>query len=117
MRFLLAILCALLVSAVVRIAWADSGRDAGRLESLADAAAASGDSQRAVALLRQATEANPRLTSAWLSLGLAAESAGDVTEAESVLKQAARFDHEFLPAWALVNCYFRRADRADCWNR
>src|SRR5437660_9648717 len=107
MRLLLATLCLVLTSAVVRLGQAEvfarantfsgleraaviEGRwNAARLEDLARAA---GDRARARALLGQATSANPRQVSAWLDLGLTAESLGDFRSAEAALKEAARLD-------------------------
>jgi hypothetical protein len=70
----------------------------------------SGDAQ-----LRQALAENPRLSSAWITLGIEAERAGDRTRAETMLLEAARVDHRFLPAWTLANFYFRQGDSASFW--
>jgi len=65
--------------------------------------------------LRASVSLNPRLSSAWIHLGLDAEGDGNLAEAESDLLQAARFDHQYLPAWTLANYYFRRGDSAKFW--
>ena len=65
--------------------------------------------------LRASVSLNPRLSSAWIHLGLDAEGDGNKTEAESDLLQAARVDHQYLPAWTLANFYFRRGDSAKFW--
>jgi tetratricopeptide (TPR) repeat protein len=59
---------------------------------------------------------NPRLSSAWISLGLDAEANGNLTEAETDLLHAARVDHLYLPAWTLANFYFRLGDVANFWR-
>jgi tetratricopeptide (TPR) repeat protein len=58
---------------------------------------------------------NPRLSSAWIQLGLNAEADGNLQEAEEDLLGAARIDHLYLPAWTLANFYFRRGDQAKFW--
>ena len=65
--------------------------------------------------LSAAVRMNPRLSSAWIQLGLEAESTGNVAEAEADLLQAARVDHLYLPAWTLANFYFRRGDPERFW--
>lgn len=65
--------------------------------------------------LRAAVSLNPRLSSAWIYLGLDAEADGNLPEAEAELLQAARVDRQYLPAWTLANFYFRRGDRAKFW--
>jgi hypothetical protein len=67
------------------------------------------------AQLRRALDANPRLSSAWITLGIEAERAGDPPGAEAMLLEAARVDHQFLPAWTLANFYFRRGDPIRFW--
>ena len=65
--------------------------------------------------LSAAVRMNPRLSSAWIQLGLEAESTGNVAEAEADLLQAARVDHLYLPAWTLANFYFRHDDARKFW--
>ena len=65
--------------------------------------------------LRAALSLNPRLSSAWIHLGLDAEADGNPQEAEMDLLQAARVDHLYLPAWTLANFYFRRGDADNFW--
>ena len=65
--------------------------------------------------LRAAVRLNPRLSSAWIYLGLDAEADGNLSEAEADLLQAARVDHQYLPAWTLANFYFRRGDAEQFW--
>jgi tetratricopeptide (TPR) repeat protein len=65
--------------------------------------------------LRAALSLNPRLSAAWIQLGLDAESDGNLPEAEADLLRAARIDHLYLPAWTLANFYFRRGDAAKFW--
>jgi tetratricopeptide (TPR) repeat protein len=65
--------------------------------------------------LRAALSANPRLSSAWIRLGLYTEQDGNVPEAETDLLQAARFDRQYVPAWTLANFYFRRGDAENFW--
>jgi tetratricopeptide (TPR) repeat protein len=65
--------------------------------------------------LRAALSLNPRLSPAWIHLGLDAEAEGNLQEAEMDLLQAARVDHLYLPAWTLANFYFRRGDAAKFW--
>jgi len=71
--------------------------------------------ESSLAQLRASVSLNPRLSSAWIHLGLDAEGDGNMTEAESDLLQAARVDHQYLPAWTLANFYFRRGDSANFW--
>ena len=65
--------------------------------------------------LRAAVRLNPRLSSAWIALGLEAEASGNLGEAEMDLLHAARVDHLYLPAWTLANFYFRRGDVESFW--
>jgi len=58
---------------------------------------------------------NPRLSSAWIQLGLDAEAEGNLAEAEIELLRAARVDRQYVPAWTLANFYFRRGDAANFW--
>jgi hypothetical protein len=65
--------------------------------------------------LRAAVSLNPRLSSAWIRLGLDAEADGNLTEAEADLLRAARVDRLYLPAWTLANFYFRCGDAERFW--
>ena len=65
--------------------------------------------------LRTAVDLNPRLSAAWIRLGLGAEANGDLLAAETDLLQAARVDHLYVPAWTLSNFYFRRGDADKFW--
>ena len=65
--------------------------------------------------MRAAVSLNPRLSSAWIHLGLDAEADGNLQEAETDLLRAARVDRLYLPAWTLANFYFRRGDAAKFW--
>jgi hypothetical protein len=65
--------------------------------------------------LRTAVNLNPRLSSAWIRLGLDAEAEGDLAVAEKDLLQAARVDHLYIPAWILANFYFRHAADEKFW--
>jgi len=65
--------------------------------------------------LRVAVALNPRLSSAWISLGLDAEAKGNLPDAEMDLLHAAQVDHLYLPAWTLANFYFRRGAAEDFW--
>jgi hypothetical protein len=65
--------------------------------------------------LRAAVALNPRLSSAWIQLGLDAEADGNLQDAESDLLRAASVDRLYLPAWTLANFYFRRGDAAGFW--
>jgi tetratricopeptide (TPR) repeat protein len=65
--------------------------------------------------LQAAVNLNPRLSSAWIQLGLNAEADGNLQEAETDLLGAARVDRLYLPAWTLANFYFRRGDPAKFW--
>jgi hypothetical protein len=66
------------------------------------------------AQLHHDLEENPRLSSAWITLGIEAERVGDPS-AEKILLEAARVDHQFLPAWTLANFYFRRGETDHFW--
>ena len=59
--------------------------------------------------------ANPRLSSAWIALGLEAERQQRPGEAERLLLEAARVDHQYLPSWTLANFYFRQHNRTCFW--
>lgn len=65
--------------------------------------------------LRAALRLNPRLSSAWIQIGLEAETNGKLPEAERDLLQAASVDRQYLPAWTLSNFYFRRGDADKFW--
>ena len=65
--------------------------------------------------LRTAVSLNPRLSSAWIQLGLDAEAEGNFPEAEADLLRAAGVDRLYLPAWTLANFYFRRGDAEKFW--
>jgi tetratricopeptide (TPR) repeat protein len=65
--------------------------------------------------LRTAVTLNPRLSSAWIQLGLDAEADGNLSEAETDLLRAASVDRLYVPAWTLANFYFRRGDAAKFW--
>jgi tetratricopeptide (TPR) repeat protein len=65
--------------------------------------------------LRTAVSLNPRLSPAWIYLGLDAEAGGNLPEAEADLLQATRVDRQYLPAWTLANFYFRRSEAAKFW--
>ena len=65
--------------------------------------------------LHAAVRLNPRLSTAWIRLGLDAEADRRLEEAERDLLQAARVDHQYLPAWTLANFYFRRGDAVKFW--
>lgn len=65
--------------------------------------------------LRAAVTLDPRLSSAWIHLGLDAEADGDLREAETDLRRAASVDRLYVPAWTLANFYFRRGDAAKFW--
>jgi tetratricopeptide (TPR) repeat protein len=66
--------------------------------------------------LRAAVSLNPRLSSAWIQIGLDAETNGNLPEAETDLLRAARVDHLYAPAWTLANFYFRRGDEEKFWT-
>ncbi len=65
--------------------------------------------------LHGALQANPRLSSAWIALGLEAERQRRSGEAERDLLEAGRVDRQYLPSWTLANFYFRRGDGASFW--
>lgn len=65
--------------------------------------------------LRKAVEANPRLASSWVELGLRAESAGDMAGAEALLLRAARVDRTYSTEWTLANFYFRHEQHEKFW--
>jgi hypothetical protein len=63
----------------------------------------------------RALDLNPRLSGAWIALGLAVESSQQESsqhpsEARRDLLEAARVDHGYLPAWTLANFYYRQSD-------
>jgi hypothetical protein len=70
----------------------------------------------AAQFLGQALEANPRLTSARIRLGLLQEQRGDFGSAERTLLEAARYDRQYLPAWTLANYYFRHQNQNAFWQ-
>jgi hypothetical protein len=65
--------------------------------------------------LRTAVTLNPRLSPAWIQLGLEAEADGNLPAAETDLLRAASVDRLYVPAWTLANFYFRRGDAAKFW--
>ena len=65
--------------------------------------------------LRAALRDDPRLSLAWIRLGLLVEQDGNLKEAEADLLNAARVDRQYLPAWTLANFYFRRGDPENFW--
>jgi tetratricopeptide (TPR) repeat protein len=65
--------------------------------------------------LRAAVNANPRMSGAWIALGLRAETASDIPQAEADLVRAAEADHTYATLWTLANFYFRRDDRDKFW--
>jgi len=65
--------------------------------------------------LRASVTLDPRLSAAWIHLGLDAEADGDLREAETDLLRAASVDRIYVPAWTLANFYFRRGDQAKFW--
>ncbi len=67
-------------------------------------------------LLGQALQANPRLTSARIRLGLLREKRGDFGTAERILRDAAHYDRQYFPAWTLANYYFRHEMWNDFWQ-
>src|SRR5882724_561661 len=77
----------------------DAGRDAAAVESE----------------LHAAVQANPRMSGAWIGLGLRAETAGDVAQAEGDLVRAVQADHTYPTLWTLANFYFRRNDLDNFW--
>ncbi|MGH9718763.1 MAG: hypothetical protein ACRD8O_01000, partial [Bryobacteraceae bacterium] len=69
-----------------------------------------------IAHLQRALALNPRLTSAWIALGLQQETDGDPAGAEHSLLRAAAIDKTFAPAWALANFYLRQNRMAEFWT-
>jgi tetratricopeptide (TPR) repeat protein len=65
--------------------------------------------------LRAAVQANPRMSSAWIELGLRAETAGEMQQAEADLERSAQVDHTYATLWTLANFYFRRNDLDHFW--
>lgn len=65
--------------------------------------------------LRAAVEANPRMSGAWIELGLQAEAAGGMAQAEADLVRAAEADRSYATLWTLANFYFRRNDPGNFW--
>ncbi|HEY1759006.1 MAG TPA: hypothetical protein VGG72_26775 [Bryobacteraceae bacterium] len=91
-------------AAVIRAAGLDRfAPPAGYFERLADL-----DPEHAEHWRTAALDANPRLSSTWITRGLASERDGHIDQAERDVLEAARVDHEYLPAWTLANFYFRR---------
>ena len=66
--------------------------------------------------LRKAVRANPRLSSAWVELGLRAENDGDTAGAEAFLLRAAHADRTYSTLWTLANFYFRHEQREKFWS-
>jgi len=64
---------------------------------------------------RVAVSLNPRLSSAWIQLGLDDEAEGNMAEAEIEFLQATRVDHQYVPARTIANYYFRRGNSANFW--
>ena len=129
----LAVLAALTVGIYwsTRLAWADhlfrtdaeaSIRQAVRLAPwnaeyharLAAILEGSGDAA-AQSELRKTVEANPRLASGWVELGLRAERTGDMASAETCVLRAARADRTYSTLWTLANFYFRHEQREKFW--
>lgn len=69
------------------------------------------DAEESARALRTAVQLNPRISSAWIGLGLHAERRGDSTQAERLLLKAAEVDHMWIPRWTLANYYYRRNDK------
>jgi len=65
--------------------------------------------------MRATVIASPRMSGAWIALGLRAETAGAFTQAEADLVRAADVDHTYATLWTLANFYFRRNDRDKFW--
>jgi tetratricopeptide (TPR) repeat protein len=65
--------------------------------------------------LGQAIAGNPRLSSAWIELGLRAENAGDASRAEEHLVRAAEVDRMYTAQWTLANFYFRHNQGDKFW--
>lgn len=67
--------------------------------------------------LRDALRLNPRLSLAWIYLGLSREDEAPdgVARAEEALLQAARVDRQYVPAWTLANFYFRHRAPEKFW--
>jgi tetratricopeptide (TPR) repeat protein len=63
-----------------------------------------------------AVAADPRDSSAWISLGLAAEGAGEWKEAARDFEAAERVDRQYLPAWSSANFFFRHGDISQFWR-
>jgi tetratricopeptide (TPR) repeat protein len=129
-RFLLPVAFLLCASVAVRLVWAEqifrdgspaqvhialrllsSTPNAEYFERLADL-----NADEAAQSLRQALQANPRLTSARIGLGLLLEKRGDFGAAESILLEAAHYDRQYFPAWTLANYYFRHEKWNDFWQ-
>jgi hypothetical protein len=68
----------------------------------------------------RALEANPRLSSAWIALGLDAEGSTDhpreLDDARRDLLEAARVDRGYLPAWTLTGFFYRHNDPSEFWT-
>ncbi len=114
------IFCVLAALGVLRLGFAEWRFRQGELPAWAGSAAYfEGQAQRTPAgareALRSAVAANPRASSAWISLGLAAEDAGDAAGAARDFAAAAQVDQLYLPAWSAANFFFRRGDAARFW--
>ncbi len=114
----------------IRMSYADYRSSLGSSSDLAAAAAlvpgnaeyrsrlsadADGDDS-AIAALRAAVGANPRLAAAWIDLGLRLEASGDLGRARQSLLAGAGVDKTFIPAWTLANFHFRHAETGPFWR-
>lgn len=79
-------------------------------------AAAGGNGQDILRVLRQAVQLNPLDPRGWIELGLQAELQGDPTGAEKAFLEAARVDRTVLPRMTLANFYFRHNRGANFWR-
>jgi hypothetical protein len=66
--------------------------------------------------LQEALLANPRQTSARLTLALLEESRDDQPRAEQSYLAAQRLDRQYLPAWTLAGYYYRRQRQQMFWT-
>lgn len=69
------------------------------------------DAEQYARALRSALQLNPRISSAWIALGLQAERHGEFKRAERLLLKAAELDRTWIPRWTLANYYYRRNDK------
>jgi hypothetical protein len=99
------------LAAALELRFLPAGPNPSRLERLSELRPAS---RRAA--LERALQAQPRLTSARIALGLELERAGQLAAAERALLEAAHFDRQYLPAWTLANHYFRRGQSGQFWR-